>query len=132
MVTPYLRQCGPPAFSATLPPTVQATWLDGSGTYWRPKGSAASESRAFTTPGSSTARRLSGSSRRMRFMRVSAITTVSGSARAPPESPVPAPRATKGSWSRWSSRTTSITSARLAGSTTTPGTDSRVGSPSMA
>ena len=32
VVTPYLRQCGPPAFSATLPPTVQAAWLDGSGT----------------------------------------------------------------------------------------------------
>ena len=31
VVTPYLRQCGPPAFSATLPPTVQAVWLDGSG-----------------------------------------------------------------------------------------------------
>ena len=31
VVTPYLRQCGPPAFSATLPPTVQAAWLDGIG-----------------------------------------------------------------------------------------------------
>ncbi len=30
-VTPYLRQCGPPEFSATLPPMVQAVWLDGSG-----------------------------------------------------------------------------------------------------
>src|SRR3989449_3537339 len=29
-VTPYLRQCGPPAFSATLPPIVHAVWLDGS------------------------------------------------------------------------------------------------------
>src|SRR5256885_70730 len=27
-VTPYLRQCGPPAFSATLPPMVQAGALD--------------------------------------------------------------------------------------------------------
>src|ERR687897_770298 len=33
VVTPYLRQCGPPAFSATLPPTVHAAWLEGSGTY---------------------------------------------------------------------------------------------------
>ena len=30
-VRPYLRQCTPPAFSATLPPIVQAIWLDGSG-----------------------------------------------------------------------------------------------------
>ena len=31
VVTPYLKQCGPPAFSATLPPSVHAAWLDGSG-----------------------------------------------------------------------------------------------------
>ncbi len=30
-VSPYFRQCTPPAFSATLPPIVQAIWLDGSG-----------------------------------------------------------------------------------------------------
>ena len=31
VVVPYFRQCTPPAFSATLPPMVQAIWLDGSG-----------------------------------------------------------------------------------------------------
>ena len=31
VVAPYLKQCGPPAFSAMLPPTVQEDWLDGSG-----------------------------------------------------------------------------------------------------
>ena len=30
-VNPYLRQCAPPEFSATLPPIVQTCWLDGSG-----------------------------------------------------------------------------------------------------
>src|SRR2546422_703717 len=30
-VTPYFRQCGPPEFSATLPPSVHAVWLEGSG-----------------------------------------------------------------------------------------------------
>jgi hypothetical protein len=30
-VRPYFRQCTPPEFSATLPPMVQAIWLDGSG-----------------------------------------------------------------------------------------------------
>ena len=30
-VRPYFRQCTPPEFSATLPPIVQAIWLDGSG-----------------------------------------------------------------------------------------------------
>ncbi len=31
LVTPYFRQCTPPEFSATLPPMLQATWLEGSG-----------------------------------------------------------------------------------------------------
>jgi len=31
VVTPYLRQWGPPEFSATLPPRVAAFWLAGSG-----------------------------------------------------------------------------------------------------
>ena len=31
VVTPSARQCGPPAFSATFPPIVQAFWLLGSG-----------------------------------------------------------------------------------------------------
>ena len=31
VVRPYFRQWMPPEFSATLPPMVQATWLDGSG-----------------------------------------------------------------------------------------------------
>ena len=30
-VSPYFRQCTPPEFSATLPPMVQAIWLEGSG-----------------------------------------------------------------------------------------------------
>ena len=31
VVSPYFKQCSPPEFSATLPPMVQAIWLDGSG-----------------------------------------------------------------------------------------------------
>ena len=31
VVVPYLSVCGPPEFSATLPPIVQAAWLDGIG-----------------------------------------------------------------------------------------------------
>lgn len=30
-VKPYLRQCAPPEFSATLPPIEQTCWLEGSG-----------------------------------------------------------------------------------------------------
>src|SRR6266536_3480138 len=91
-VTPYLRQCGPPAFSATFPPIVHALWLDGSGAYCRPWGRAAAPSFAFTTPGSTTAYRLSLSIRRIRFSRVRTTSTEPSSASAPPDSPVPAPR----------------------------------------
>ena len=31
VVVPYFSVCGPPEFSATLPPIVQASWLEGSG-----------------------------------------------------------------------------------------------------
>ena len=31
VVKPYFKQCTPPEFSATLPPIVQAIWLEGSG-----------------------------------------------------------------------------------------------------
>ena len=50
----------------------------------------------MTTPGSTTARRLSGSIARIRFMREHSITTAPSFASAPPESPVPAPRGTNG------------------------------------
>ena len=33
-VTPYFSVCGPPELVATLPPMVQAPWLDGSGAKW--------------------------------------------------------------------------------------------------
>src|SRR5437867_6724078 len=131
-VTPYLRQCGPPEFSATLPPMVHAVWLDGSGLYSRPCGAAAAERRTFTTPGSTTASRFLGSMARMRFSRVSTISTASSSASAPPDRPVPAPRGTNGTPSAASRRTTATTSSRLPGSTTTPGTCRCVGNPSRA
>jgi hypothetical protein len=31
VVTPYFRQWAPPELVAMLPPSVQASWLDGSG-----------------------------------------------------------------------------------------------------
>src|SRR3954466_7712252 len=31
VVKPYLKQCAPPEFSATLPPIEHTIWLDGSG-----------------------------------------------------------------------------------------------------
>ena len=37
-MTPYLSVCGPPELVATLPPMVQAPWLDGSGAKCQPCG----------------------------------------------------------------------------------------------
>ena len=42
----------------------------------------------------------------MRFIRASEITTPSATGSAPPERPVPAPRATNGTPCSWQSRTT--------------------------
>ena len=54
-------------------------------------------------------------------MREHSITTPPSSAIAPPESPVPAPRGTKGTaWAR-QARTTACTSSRLRGKTTADG-----------
>ena len=132
VVTPYLRQCGPPAFSATLPPIVHALWLDGSGAYCSPYGRAAAPSLALTTPGSTTASRLSPSTRRIRFSRVNTRSTAPGSASAPPESPVPAPRGTNGTPCTARSRTTAISSSREPGRTTRSGRRRWVGKPSIA
>ncbi len=86
----------------------------------------------LTTPGSTTASRLRASILRMRFSLVSTINTASLSASAPPERPVPAPRGTNGMPRAPSRRTTAMTSSRLPGSTTTPGTRRWVGNPSFA
>lgn len=53
-----LERVGPPALVPTLPPMVQAAWLDGSGAYKYPRGAASRLIHALTTPGSTTARRL--------------------------------------------------------------------------
>ena len=37
LVTPYFRQCMPPALLPTFPPRVETTWLPGSGTKLNPK-----------------------------------------------------------------------------------------------
>ena len=62
VVTPYFRQCGPPAFSATLPPSVHALCELGSGAKYRPKGAARRDSSALITPGWTVAVRESGTS----------------------------------------------------------------------
>ena len=57
----------------------------------------------------------------MRFIRASETTTPPATGAAPPERPVPAPRATHGSDSRVQSRSTAETSSVEPGSTTSAG-----------
>ena len=54
-------------------------------------------------------------------MRLVAITRASRSATAPPESPVPLPRATKGIARSWQSRSTAATCSVVSGNTTKGG-----------
>src|SRR6266542_4865250 len=75
VVTPYASVCGPPEFSATLPPSVQAFWLDGSGTKYRLNGAAAVERCRLTRPGCTTARMFGASISRIRDIRANETTT---------------------------------------------------------
>ena len=58
----------------------------------------------------------------MRFIRASETTIPSATGSAPPERPVPAPRATNGIRSSLQIRTTACTSSTLPGSATSAGT----------
>ena len=75
----------------------------------------------FTTPGSTTAIRWAGSSRRMRVRRLSAMTMPSATGSEPPDRLVPLPRATKGSRSWWQKRTSATTSSVVSGMATASG-----------
>ena len=129
MVNPYLKQCAPPEFSATLPPIVQTIWLDGSGGK-KCVGATACETAMFVTPGSTRTRPFGMSTSRMRRSRESAIRMPSSTGSAPPESPEPAPRATHGTSASWQARTTAATSAAVPGSTTAAGVTAYCSSPS--
>jgi hypothetical protein len=121
VVKPYFRQWAPPEFSATLPPIVQTIWLEGSGAKYRSCGATSAEMPALVTPGWTTARWFATSTDRIARIRARPMTRPSATGSAPPDRPVPAPRATNGTWSRAHSRTTAATSSVVAGSTTSAG-----------
>ena len=64
-------------------------------------------------------------------MRASEITIPSATGSAPPERPVPAPRATNGSAASLQSRTTAATSSVVSGRVTSEGTTRRPVRPSQ-
>ena len=75
----------------------------------------------LVTPGCTRARRLGTSTSRIRFIRARPMTMPSAIGIAPPESPVPAPRATNGTPWAAHTRTAATTSAVERGSTTASG-----------
>ena len=120
-VTPYFAQRSPPALVATLPPMVEILKLAGSGAYISPCTAAAALRSALMTPGSTTAVSSSGLRSRMRFIRSRLSTTQPSLACAPPETPVPAPRATSGTPRAAQARTVAWTSATDSARTTACG-----------
>jgi hypothetical protein len=76
---------------------------------------------ALTTPAWTCARRFTTSRRSIVRSRLVQIMTGACTGSVPPESPVPAPRGTKGICSAASSRITSATFSGVGGSTTTSG-----------
>ncbi|CAB5026513.1 unannotated protein [freshwater metagenome] len=106
-VTPSARQCGPPELFATFPPMVQLCWLLGSGAKCKPKCATSRVRSRLSMPGSIHAVRLIGSTEMRPFIFAVEITTAPSSGVAPPASPVPDPRATKGWLNSAQMRTTS-------------------------
>src|SRR2546430_16444429 len=100
---------------------VHAFWLDGSGTYVNPCAAVACPSRRLTTPGSTIARMLSTSISRMRFIRARLINTPPRAGIAPPDNPVPAPRAVYGTPSPVHAGTTWLTPSLDNGDNTASG-----------
>jgi hypothetical protein len=108
----------------TLPPTVQRPGRRIGTRGPKPR----LRSQAFTTPGCTTARRRTVHLQ-VQFIQEAMSTDRIGHGLGQSRA---APRATNGTPARWSRRTISRTSDAVPGITTTPGYDSRVGSPSMA
>ena len=118
-MTPYFSARGPPAFSATLPPSVHHSQELGSGGQKSPTASAAFMKSPVTTPGSATAVRSSTRRRLMDFIRSRLSTTPPSSGSEPPLLPDRAPHGVTGTPWAWVVRRTWLTCAVVSASTTT-------------
>ena len=96
LATPYLRQEGPPEFSATTPPIVQPAKLWGSGGKNRPSSARAFWKSCKMTPGSTVALRLVRLISMMRSIRVVHRTMPPLTGMEPPLTLVPPPRGVTG------------------------------------
>ena len=120
-VTPYFKQCGPPALVEAFPPIVDTIWLDGSGAKKYPRSRTAFESQTLMSPACTVAERFARSISRISFIRVVEIMIPPSGAVAPPMRPVPDPRGITATRSRRQSRTSSITWAVVRGRATSSG-----------
>ena len=114
-VTPWPRQCSPPAFVPMLPPITEAAREDGSGVKRRPCSRASRSSTALGRPGCTSAVRSSTSRSRMPFMRLNAITRPPRVGTVAPVSEVPPPRATIGTPCSRAMRTAVATCSLVSG-----------------
>src|SRR5436853_2547369 len=120
-VIPYLRQWGPPALVATLPPIEETIWLDGSGAKKYPLLATARVRERLMRPGWTVAHRLGRSISRIASILLVPIITPPTGAMAPPIRPVPEPLGTMGTRSRRQSFTISTTSSARVGRATASG-----------
>ena len=120
MVTPYFTQHSPPALVAMLPPMLQISNDDGSGGYHSPCSATAFLTSALSSPGCTTAVRVTGSTVMSRIFSV-VNTMPPSSAVAPPDNPVPMPRGTTAIWWAVAQRSTACTSSVQRGRTTASG-----------
>src|ERR1700716_3563876 len=120
-VVPQRTACGPLALFATMPPSVHARPLPGSGGKKRPRSPRASWKSANTSPGSTTAWRFGRSISTIFRIRANDTTMPPRAATAPPVWPVPAPRGTIGVPVSAATRIAATTSAVVSGTTTTSG-----------
>ena len=109
-MTPYFTQHTPPALVATLPPMVDHGALAGSGGYHSPFSAQASRKVWLTTPGCTTASCSCGLISTRASIASNDTMTHPSVALAPPDNPVPAPRATSGTPASMQKRTSDCTS----------------------
>src|SRR5699024_8921001 len=117
----YLTQHRPPALVATFPPSVDQAAEAGSGGYHSPSRATRSRRSALTTPGCTVTVCWTGSTCSTWFIRSKETTTQPCTALAPPDKPVPAPRATTGTPAPAHTCTSACTSWVWRGRTTAAG-----------
>jgi hypothetical protein len=116
-----MTECGPQELLPIMPPSVQRLCVAGSGAKVRPCRSAAARNTSQTTPGSTSAIDVSGSTESTRFMYFE-VSSTTATFTPCPFCDVPPPRISTGARYRRHTATAATMSSALFGSTTPIGT----------